>query len=79
MLFLIDYDRDKGEVVEIREFDDSARRAAEDARLELEVSLVRRGVVREVVLLQAPDRAAIEQTHRRYFASLNDLARAASR
>jgi hypothetical protein len=76
VLFLIDYDRDKGAVVELREFGDEHRRTAEDARLELEVSLNRRGITREVVLLQAEDRKALELTHRRYFAGLDDLARA---
>jgi hypothetical protein len=36
----------------------------------MELDLNRRGVEREVVLLQAVDEAALRRTHRRYFAKL---------
>jgi hypothetical protein len=78
VLFLIEYDRDSGKLVSLKEFEDSERTQAEDLRLELEVNLNRRGIIHEVVLLQATDKKALQQTHRRYFVGLGDLARATS-
>lgn len=74
MLFLIDYDRDAGKIVKMDTFQDSERAHAQRARLELELELHRRGLTREVVLLQAVDLKTIQKTHRRYFASLAELA-----
>ena len=76
MLFLIEYDREAGKLVTLREFGDSERKLAEDARIDLEVSLNQRAIDHEVVLLQAASRQALEQTHRRYFVALEELARA---
>lgn len=74
MLFLIEYDRDKGKVVELSRFSDSDRQVANSARLNLELELNRRGIEHEVVLLEAEDEAALRRTHRRYFEDLLDLA-----
>ena len=74
MLFLIEYDRDKGKVVELSRFSDSDRPAANAARLNLELDLNRRGVKHEVVLLEAEDESALRRTHRRYFEDLLELA-----
>lgn len=74
MLFLIEYERSRGRVVAIREFDELQREDAEIARLELELELNRRGEEREVVLLEAADEAALRRTHRRYFEDLLELA-----
>ncbi|MGC9997426.1 MAG: hypothetical protein ABSE79_19080 [Terriglobia bacterium] len=41
MFFLIEYDRPRGVIVQLREFDPASRRLAEDARLELELELNR--------------------------------------
>jgi hypothetical protein len=76
MLFLIEYDRNLGEVVTIREFDDSARDHAENSRLEIELKLNRLGTEREVVLLEAANEKALRRTHRRYFANLAELMKA---
>jgi hypothetical protein len=73
MIFLVEYDRRKGRLVNIREFVDSERTHAEDARIELEVSLSHAKVDHEVVLLQAQSREALRQTHNRYFADLREL------
>ena len=75
MLFLIEYNRASGEIVEMRTFDDSLRSVAEDARLELELRLNREGVEHEVVLLEAPSEEALRHTHGRYFESLAEIAR----
>ncbi len=75
MLFLVQYDRPTGKIVQIREFEDSLRRAADDARLDLELRLNRQGVEHEVVLLEAPDEEALRHTHGRYFEDVAELAR----
>lgn len=76
MLFLIEYDRNQGQIVTFRTFDDSKRRDAEDARLEMELELNRRGIEHEVVLLEADTEEALRRTHRRYFEDLADLVNA---
>jgi hypothetical protein len=76
MLFLIEYDRDRGKVVAIQEFHDSDRNKVEGERLELELKLNRLGVEREVVILEAASEMALRITHRRYFEDLAELAKA---
>jgi hypothetical protein len=74
MLFLIEYDRNRGRVITIREFDETDKKRAENSRLELELELNRLGERREVVLLEAADEAALRRTHRRYFEDVLELA-----
>ena len=57
----------------IRECADSERTQAENARLELELSLHRAKTDHEVVLLQTQSREALRHTHNRYFADLREL------
>jgi hypothetical protein len=73
MIFLIEYERPIGKIITFRKFNDEARKAAEDARLEMELELNRRGIEREVVLLIAKNEEAVRRTHRRYFESLSEL------
>ena len=73
MLFLIEYDRPRGSIVQLRKFDDAFPDNAEDARLKLELDLKRRGVEHEVVLLDAPSEEAIRRSHGRYFESVVEL------
>jgi hypothetical protein len=75
MLFLIEYDRPRGSIVQFREFDDASRKFAEDERLRLELDLNRQGVEHEVVLLEAPGEETIRCTHGRYFENVVELAR----
>ncbi len=79
MFFLIDYDRSRGELSSIEMFDDSERTAAENKRLKRELSLHRKGVKREIVLLQAASEDALKETHGRYFANIATLAEIESR
>ncbi|HYY96190.1 MAG TPA: hypothetical protein VE713_16915, partial [Pyrinomonadaceae bacterium] len=67
MIFLIEYDRSRGQIVTFETFSDSERRAAEDSRLELEIMLNVNNVDHEVVLLEADSEEALRRTHRRYF------------
>jgi hypothetical protein len=75
MLFLVEYDRRKGRLLTFKAFRDLDRHTAEDARIELEVSLNRRGIDREVVLLEAASEATLRRTHRRYFEDLAAIAK----
>lgn len=77
MIFLIEYNRSQGHIVTFRDFDDSQRREAKDARLEIELDVNRKGVDHEVVLLEAASRAALHLTHQRYFADLRGLLKSA--
>lgn len=74
MVFLIEYDRPTGRIVSRQEFSDACRGDAEKARLDLELDLSRREIVREVVLLQAADEGALRRTHRRYFETPQQLS-----
>ena len=76
MIFLIDYDRTKGEVVHLKTFDDSNKAEAENARLEMELQLNHLGIEREVVLLSATSEVSLRRTHARYFENLSELVNA---
>lgn len=73
MIFLIDYDRLTGVLASIRGFDQSERREAEQARLDLELRHLNQNLTREVVLLEARSRTDLERSHRRYFEKLQQL------
>ena len=75
MIFLIEYDRTNGRLVNLIQFDDSEQQKAEDSRLELELSLKRDGIDREVVLLDAASKDALHLTHRRYFEDIRGLTK----
>ena len=79
MLFLIEYDRARGNVSQITAFDDSERELAENARLNLELDLHQKGIEKEVVLLEASSEDALRRTHRRYFENLEELAKSSAR
>lgn len=74
MIFLVEYNRSRGEIVTFREFPDSERGSAEEARLEMEIGLNRDEIEREVVILEAESEEALRRTHRRYFETLSELA-----
>ena len=74
MLFLIEYDRNQGQVITIQEFDDSEK--AQNARLEMELKLNRLGISHEIVVLEAATEEALRRTHRRYFENLGELTKA---
>lgn len=78
MLFLIEYDRQRGKLVALTEFGDEDWSVAEAARLDLELRLNRNGAIREVVLLDAANQEALRLTHRRYFEGLAELGEAPS-
>lgn len=73
MIFLIEYNRERGRIVRIESFVDSDRKRAYEERLRLELDLSRKGIDDEVVLLEAASEEAVRRTHRRYFEDLNEL------
>jgi hypothetical protein len=73
MFFLIEYDRRRGQLVRMETFGSSERKMADEARLKLELELLRKGIEHEVVLLDAASEEAIRRTHGRYFESLAQL------
>jgi hypothetical protein len=73
MIFLIEYDRSRGQLVTFESFGDSGRKRAEEARLQLELDLNLKGTDNEVVLLEASTEEALRRTHRRYFETLTEL------
>jgi len=74
MLYLIQYDRDLGKILSLREFRSSERVLARQERLKLELDLNSKAIKNEVVILEAASEAALRRTHRRYFESLEELA-----
>jgi hypothetical protein len=78
LIFLVEYNRPAGRLVTFSAFNDDNREAAENARLDLELDLRRRGVDHEVVLLEAASEEALRRTHRRYFESLRQIIKSAS-
>jgi hypothetical protein len=77
MIFLLEYDRRRGRLVTFKEFVESERATAEQARLDLELSRNGEEVRNEIVLLEASTEAALRQTHRRYFQTPREIIEAA--
>ncbi|MBI3306877.1 MAG: hypothetical protein HYZ84_03620 [Candidatus Omnitrophica bacterium] len=76
MIFLIEYNRQKGQIVKFKAFKNSERNKAENRRLEIELDLNRRKVSHEVVLLEAATKNRLQRTHKRYFETLKKLSAA---
>jgi hypothetical protein len=75
VIFLIEYNRREGRIVTFEKFQDSERAEAEKIRLDVEVSLARKRMDHEVVLLQAANEDALRRTHGRYFETAQGLVR----
>ncbi|MGQ0595415.1 MAG: hypothetical protein ACT4QB_23085 [Gammaproteobacteria bacterium] len=73
MLFLIEYDRAGGTIVDFVTFTASGRTAAENSRIEMELRLNRKSIDHEVLLLEAASEAALRKTHRRYFQNADEI------
>lgn len=73
MLFLIQYDRLRGEIVSMTTFADTQREQADETRLQMELRLRREAARREVVIMQAANEDALRKTHARYFKSAQAL------
>lgn len=75
MLFLIEYDRQRGQLLKLTRFESSDASEAAQARLHRELELARAGLVLEVVLLEAESETDLHLTHRRYFKTVTELTR----
>jgi hypothetical protein len=75
MIFLIEYDRSRGELVQMKSFVDGDKDIALASRLNLELERYTQGIDREIVILEAASETAIRRTHRRYFETLLELSR----
>ena len=73
MIFLIDYERKKGLLRQIKQFRDDQRADAQRERLEIELGLDGLRTSREVVLLEARDEETLRRTHRRYFETVREI------
>lgn len=73
MIFLIEYERQRAQIVNFKSYSDAESNVADDERLALELDLNRQHVEHEVVLLEAKDEATMRRTHRRYFENLREL------
>jgi hypothetical protein len=78
VIFLIEYDRRRGQIISFETFADSEREKAADARLKIELDLNKRGADHEVVLLEASSEGALRRTHRRYFESPGQIVKSTS-
>ena len=79
MIFLLEYQRSKGKLLTFKTFLDSELARAEQARIDLELELNEKGIDHEVVILEAASLTALRRTHRRYFETLDEIARASRR
>ena len=75
MIFLIEYNRPKGQIVKFIQFGDSDRSKAEELRLKIELELNQKRVNHEVVLLDAASKEALRRTHRRYFEDIGQISK----
>ena len=74
MIFIVEYNRIIGKIINFESFDNSEWKKAEELRFEKELELFRAGIDNEVVLLEAPSEQILRRTHRRYFEDLNQFA-----
>lgn len=73
MIYLIEYHRQAGRLISLKEFPEEEREVAESERLELELLLLRERAPHEVVVLEAESTPDLRHTHRRYFEELSSL------
>ena len=74
MIFLIEYDRHSGKLVQVQPFKDADANAARSARTALELERMATNLEREIVILDAESEADLRKTHRRYFEPIGTLA-----
>ena len=77
MIYLIEYDRQAGTLVRVREYSPEERHLADEVRLKVELDLLSTNVAHEVVLLEASNQVELRKTHGRYFEKLEQLLRPA--
>ena len=71
MLFLVEYNPESGRVLMLEQFPHENEAQANAKRLELELKANKKGLRREIVILEAKDKAALRKTHGRYFSRVD--------
>jgi hypothetical protein len=74
MLFLIEYSRAQGKLINKISYPDHQRAVADKRRLQLELELNSHKINHEVVILEAASEEALLKTHRRYFQDSAQIA-----
>jgi hypothetical protein len=74
MIFLIEYNRALGKLVQLKEFAAGDVTSATSARLVLELEQILSRDEHEIVILEAESEHQLRKTHRRYFESISALA-----
>ena len=74
MIFLMEYDRDSGALVQLLKFSNEKRADATRARLNLELLQMKSDLAHEIVILEAASEEHLRRTHRRYFEPIRSLA-----
>ena len=77
-IFLIQYDRSLGRIVQLQKFDDDDRPTADSTRFALELENVEHPVRFEVVLLDERELRKLCETHRRISSMLEELVESTS-
>ena len=75
MIFLIEYDRPKGQIIQFNSFENSKKHEAEQLRRNIELQLNRSAISHEVVLLDAASKKDLRRTHRRYFENKDQIGK----
>jgi hypothetical protein len=76
MIYLIEYDRLAGTLVQMRAYAPEDFEEAKDTRLRLELALLEQKISHEVVLLDASNEHELRKTHGRYFETLEQMVAA---
>lgn len=74
MIFLIEYDRERGTLVQLLKYSNDKRADATLARLNLELLQMKSDLAHEIVILEAASEEHLRRTHRRYFEPIRSLA-----
>lgn len=74
MIFLIEYDRAMGTLIQLQPFAFSEAVRATEARVALELDRMKANLDREIVILEAESEEQLRRTHRRYFEQIQTLA-----
>jgi hypothetical protein len=71
--FVLIYDRSRGELLDVQQFEETDRISADTFRLRAQRKALDDGLDQEIVLFQAQSREALERTHGSYFLTTRQL------
>ena len=74
MIFLVEYDRKRGTLVQLIAFRADEAATANSSRLSLELDRMGSEIGHEIVILEAESEDHLRKTHRRYFEQIDTLA-----